>query len=113
MQILWEIEEGFVRDLIERMAEPKPAYNTVSTIVRILEKKEFVGHKSYGKSHQYFPLISKETYTQSYYKSFMNDYFGNSFQRMVSFFAKHENLTVAEIDQLMSLVKEEIKPKEK
>ena len=61
MQILWEIEEGFVRDLIERMAEPKPAYNTVSTIVRILEKKEFVGHKSYGKSHQYFPLISKET----------------------------------------------------
>ncbi len=112
MQILWELKEGFVKDLIEKMPEPKPAYNTVSTITRILEKKEFVSHKSYGKSHQYYPLISKEEYTQSYYKSFMKDYFGNSFQRMVSFFAKQENLSISEIDQLMKLVKEDIESKE-
>ncbi|MBP7508082.1 MAG: BlaI/MecI/CopY family transcriptional regulator [Prolixibacteraceae bacterium] len=108
MQILWEMEEGFVNDIVDRMPEPKPAYNTVSTIVRILEKKGFVDHKAFGKTHQYFPLIQKKDYTRSYMKSFIGSYFGNSFKEMVSFFAKEDNMSVGEIEKLMHEVKKEI-----
>ena len=108
MQILWKLNEGFVNDIVDKMAEPKPAYNTVSTIVRILERKGFVDHKAYGKTHQYFPLISKQEYTRSYMKNFMGSYFGNSFKEMVSFFAKEDNMSVGEIEVLMNEVKKEI-----
>jgi len=109
MQILWHLEEAFVNDIIDKIPEPKPAYNTVSTIVRILERKGFVDHKAYGKTHQYFPLISKTDYTQSYMKNFMGNYFGNSFREMVSFFAKNDNMSVKEIETLMEDVKKELK----
>ena len=105
MQILWQLEEAFVNDIVDKMPEPKPAYNTVSTIVRILEKKGFVNHKAYGKTHQYYPLISKTDYTRLFMKSFMGSYFGNSFREMVSFFAKHDNMSVSEIETLMNDVK--------
>jgi predicted transcriptional regulator len=108
MQLLWQLEEAFVNDIVDKMPEPKPAYNTVSTIVRILEKKGFVDHKAYGKTHLYFPLISKTDYTRSFMKSFMGNYFGNSFREMVSFFAKHDNMSVSEIEKLMEEVKKEI-----
>lgn len=108
MQILWELEEGFVNDIVDLMPEPKPAYNTVSTIVRILEKKGFVDHKAFGKTHQYFPLIQKKDYTRNYMKSFIGSYFGNSFKEMVSFFAKEDNMSVGEIEKLMHEVKKEI-----
>jgi len=108
MQILWKLNEGFVNDIVEKMPEPKPAYNTVSTIVRILERKGFVDHRAYGKTHQYFPLISKQEYTRSYMKNFMGSYFGNSFKEMVSFFAKEDNMSVGEIEILMNEVKKEI-----
>jgi len=108
MQILWKLNEGFVNDIVEKMPEPKPAYNTVSTIVRILEKKGFVDHKAYGKTHQYYPLISKQEYTRSFMKNFMGSYFGNSFKEMVSFFAKQDNMSVGEIEVLMNEVKKEI-----
>ena len=94
MQILWKLEKGFVKDIIDEMPEPKPAYNTVSTIVRILEKKEFVGYNAYGKTHEYFPLVSKKVYTGSFMKGFINNYFGNSYKQRVSFFAEEEDLTV-------------------
>ncbi|MBN2807408.1 MAG: BlaI/MecI/CopY family transcriptional regulator [Prolixibacteraceae bacterium] len=108
MQILWELEEGFVNDLIERMQDPKPAYNTVSTIVRILEKKGFVAHKAFGKTHQYFPLISKKDYTRKFMKHFMGNYFGSSFREMVSFFAKEDKMSVHEIEELMNEVKKDL-----
>ena len=108
MHILWKLEEGVVNDIIEQMSEPKPAYNTVSTIVRILEKKGFVDHKAYGKTHVYFPLISKKTYTRSFMKNFMGSYFGNSFREMVSFFAKEDNMSVSEIEELMQDIKNDI-----
>jgi BlaI family transcriptional regulator, penicillinase repressor len=108
MQILWKLEEGFVNDIIDRIPEPKPAYNTVSTIVRILEKKGFVDHKAYGKTHLYFPLIKREEYTQLFIKNFIGNYFSNSFKEMVSFFAKGDNMTVGEIEDLMNEVKKEI-----
>ena len=112
MQILWQLEEAFVNDVVDKMPEPKPAYNTVSTIVRILEKKGFVDHKAYGKTHQYYPLISKTDYTRSFMKNFMGSYFGNSFREMVSFFAKHDNMSVSEIEILMEDVKKELEKEE-
>ena len=108
MQILWKVERGFVKDIIEYLPQPKPAYNTVSTIVRILEKKGFVSHKAYGNTYQYFPLISKEEYTKAYLKSIMKNYFSNSFEEMVSFFARDKEMNVEELEAIQKMIKEEI-----
>lgn len=108
MQVLWEIQKGFVKDILEMLPEPKPAYNTVSTIVRILEKKGFVSYKAYGKTHEYYPLVGKENYTRSYLNNFMSNYFGGSFQQLVSFFAKEENMDLKELDELMKHVKKDL-----
>jgi BlaI family transcriptional regulator, penicillinase repressor len=108
MQVLWDIKKGFVKDILEKLPEPKPAYNTVSTIVRILEKKGFVGYQAYGKSHEYFPLVEKENYTRSYLRNFVGNYFGGSFQQLVSFFAKEENMDLKELDELMQHVKQDL-----
>ena len=109
MQILWELERGFVKDIIKHLPQPKPAYNTVSTIIRILEKKGFVSHQAYGNSHEYFPVINKEEYTKAYLKSIMKNYFSDSFQEMVSFFASEENMSIEELEELRKMINEEIK----
>jgi len=101
MQELWALEKAFVKDIIDRLPEPKPAYNTVSTIIRILEKKGFVDHYAYGKTHQYFPLISKTDYTKSYFKNFLSGYFSNSFQDMVSFFAKEDKMSLSDLEEMV------------
>jgi BlaI family transcriptional regulator, penicillinase repressor len=108
MQILWSLEKAFVKDLIEQMPEPKPAYNTVSTIVRILETKGFIAHNAFGKSHQYYPLVERDVYKSFFLKNFMTGYFGGSFEKLVSFFAKDNNLDVKELDQLMRHVKTDL-----
>lgn len=107
MQILWDLEKGFVKDIVERFPEPKPAYNTVSTIVRILEQKGFVDHTAFGKTHEYFPLVGKSDYTRTFMKNFMRNYFSGSFREMVSFFAREDNLTISELDELMQQVRED------
>jgi len=104
MHILWNLERAFVKDLMEQFPEPKPAYNTVSTIVRILEKKEFVGYKAFGKTHQYFPLISKEAYTKYTAGRLVDNYFDGSFKNLVSFFVRDNDMTVKEMDQLMQII---------
>lgn len=106
MQILWILQKGFVKDIVEQMPEPKPAYNTVSTIVRILEKKGFVGYKAYGKTHEYFPLIAKEKYTRFYLNNMVKGYFNGSVQNLVSFFARENKMDVQDIDQLMKQLEE-------
>lgn len=108
MQILWKIQKGVVKDIIEEMPEPKPAYNTVSTIVRILETKGFVDHKAYGKTHEYFPLISRDKYTKFYLNNLIKGYFNGSFQNLVSFFAKENKLNAGEVEKLLDELK---KPK--
>jgi BlaI family transcriptional regulator, penicillinase repressor len=105
MQILWSIGRGVVRDIIDKMPEPKPAYNTVSTIVRILETKGFVDHKAYGKTHEYFPLVTKEKYTRFYLNNMIRGYFNGSFQNLVSFFARDNKLDASDIEKLLSEVK--------
>ena len=105
MQILWDLRSAFVKDIIARIPEPKPAYNTVSTIVRILQEKLFVGHETHGKSHKYYPLITKASYTKSFMNGFVNRYFSGSYQQMVSFFTQEENLSLNELEQLISELK--------
>ncbi len=111
MQILWTIEKGFVKDILEKMPSPKPAYNTVSTIVRILERKGFVAYTAYGKSHEYFPLVNKDKYSKQFLNNFVGGYFGGSFKNLVSFFARENDLDVAELDKLMKHVKDGLNDK--
>ncbi|MBU0488343.1 MAG: BlaI/MecI/CopY family transcriptional regulator [Bacteroidetes bacterium] len=113
MQVLWEMEKGFVKDVLEKLPSPLPAYNTVSTIIRILEKKGFVGYTAYGKSHEYYPLVSKDDYTRSYFRNFVSGYFSNSYKQMVSFFAKEQNLSLRELEEIKELMDKEIKRKKK
>lgn len=109
MQILWKLEKGFVKDILEYLPEPKPAYNTVSTIVRILEKKGFVSHKAYGKTYEYYPSVSKDEYTEVYLKSFVRNYFSDSFKEMVSFFAREKNMSISELEDIIKMMNEEIR----
>lgn len=105
MQILWKLEKAFVKDIVEEMPNPKPAYNTVSTIVRILETKGFVNHKAYGKTHEYFPAITKEKYTKFYLNNLLKGYFNGSFQNLVSFFAKENKMDANDLEKLLNEIK--------
>lgn len=107
MQILWRLGNAFVKDIVEQMPEPKPAYNTISTIVRILETKGFVDHKAYGKTHEYYPLISKEKYTKFYLNNLLKGYFNGSFQNLVSFFAKENKMDIKSLEKLLNEIKKE------
>ena len=109
MQVLWSLGKAYVKDIIERLPAPKPAYNTVSTVVRILEKKGFVGHEAFGKTHLYHPLVAKEDYTQAFLKSFVRNYFDDSYQELVSFFSRDRSLTVSELEEILASLGEEIR----
>lgn len=105
MQVLWRLEKAFVKEVVAELPEPKPAYNTVSTIIRILEKKGFVDHAAFGKTFQYFPILSKAAYQKQSTKTLLKSYFGNSFANLVSFFAKEGELSREEMDELEALLK--------
>ena len=104
MQVLWQIKEGFVKDIIEHLPEPRPAYNTVSTIVRILENKGFVDHRIFGKSHQYHAVVSKEEYKSFATEKLLHGYFGNSIESMFSFFMKKEKIDLNEADEILKMI---------
>jgi predicted transcriptional regulator len=112
MHILWNRGAALVQDIVAEMPKPKPAYNTVSTIVRILEQKGVVGHTAYGRFHRYHPLIGKEKYTRGYMKEVMHDFFGNSVPEMVSFFTQQENLSVKELEAIKQLIEKELHDKQ-
>jgi len=107
MQILWDIKKGFVKNIVERFPDPKPAYNTVSTIVRILENKGFVDHIAYGKTHEYYPLIARDDYRKQTLNSMLDNYFGGSFRQLASFFLRHEKLDMRELEEILELMKKE------
>lgn len=106
MQILWKIEKGFINDILEHFPEPKPPYNSVSTIVRVLVKKEIVGFKAYGKTYEYYPLVSKEEYRNGQLNRLTKNYFGNSLKQVVSFFSENKNLDIKEVDEVMKMLEE-------
>ena len=104
MTIIWDKGEAFVNDILAVMPEPKPAYNTVSTIVRILVTKGFLSYKSYGRSHKYYPLVQKEEYLNGYMDNVKKNFFDGSLSSMLSFFAKKEKLSSKEIEQIEALL---------
>ncbi|GEP91975.1 Predicted transcriptional regulator [Chitinophaga terrae (ex Kim and Jung 2007)] len=106
MQALWETGPAFVKDLIEVLPEPKPHYNTVSTLIKILVEKGFVDFKAYGKSHQYFPLISKDDYSRKTVNTLVNGYFHGSFSNLVSFFVKEKEVSISELEELIKKIKD-------
>ncbi len=104
MKILWNCESGFVNDILAQMSEPKPAYNTVSTIVRILETKGYIAHRAYGRSHEYYPIVDRESYTRDYMTNVLNNFFGGSASRMVSFLSSNKSISLEEADEIMKLL---------
>jgi BlaI family penicillinase repressor len=108
MQILWDMKAGIVKDIRNRFNDPKPARNTVSTVVRVLERKRFVGHQAYGNVHLYHPLVSKEEYSKSQLFGLMEGYFNNSFPALASFFAREKDLSIQELEEILEDTKKEI-----
>lgn len=108
MKILWDGDKMFVNEILDKMPNPKPAYNTVSTFVRLLEKKGIVSHNAFGKSHQYYPLITKEQYTSTFMHGVMTNFFDNSLSQLFSFFSKKEELSITEIERIITLAKKAI-----
>ena len=106
MQILWDLERGFIKDIQEHFPNPQPPYNTISTIVRVLVKKEIVSFKSYGGSYQYFPLITREEYRSEQMGRLMNNYFGNSLKEVVNFLSEKKDLDVHEVNEALQMLEE-------
>jgi predicted transcriptional regulator len=112
MQILWELEKGFIKDILEQFDDPKPAYTTVATFLKILEKKGYVSYKPYGNAHQFYPLISREDYSTTHVNSVFKKYFKSSISNVVSFFTDNNKVSVGDIDSAIKLLNE-IKSKKK
>ena len=104
MHIIWQLERCVVRDIIDKLGDPDMPHSTISSVVRILEKKEFVGHKAYGKTHEYFPIVTKEEYAQHGVKSLVEKYFGGSPKKLVSFLVQSEDMNLKELNELMKSI---------
>ena len=102
MQVLWQLEKANVKDIINILPEPKPAYNTVSTIVRILESKGFVDYEKQGKGHVYFPILKKQDYSNQSLNTLVENYFQGSFKSMVSFFVKKNDINIEELENILN-----------
>ena len=101
MQVLWDLEKAFLKDIMEAYPEPKPKQSTVSTVIRILKEKGFIDHNTYGKTHEYFPSVSKEEYAKYYFGSFLSNYFDGSFKQLINFFHKEGQLDMKDLDEIL------------
>lgn len=108
MHYLWALEKAYLKDIVEQYPEPAPAYTTISTVVNVLVKKEFIGFNTHGKSREYFPLISKEKYTRQSVNGLMSSFFDNSAKQFASFFASQENLSVEELQEIRKMIDDQI-----
>ncbi|WAC40619.1 BlaI/MecI/CopY family transcriptional regulator [Pedobacter sp. SL55] len=106
MLILWELKEAIVKEVIDKMDPPKPAYNTVSTVIRVLEGKGFVDHKAVGNTHIYFPTISEEQYKHFAFDKVMNNYFENSYESLVSFLVNEKKMDMAQLDEIIAIAEQ-------
>ncbi len=104
MRVLWNLEKAFVKEIISELPNPKPHYNTVATIFKILEEKGFVDHKTYGNSHQYYPLLTKENYQKGAVSDMVMNYFDNSYMNMVTYFAREEKISTEELESIIKLI---------
>ena len=104
MKILWRLKKAFVKEIRAELKGEKPHYNTLSTIVRNLEDKNYVGHEAFGNTHRYYPLITKDAYRKKFIDSTISDFYDNSYKSLVSFFAKEEKISVAELKEIIALI---------
>ncbi|MFB9054589.1 BlaI/MecI/CopY family transcriptional regulator [Formosa undariae] len=106
MHILWTLEKAFVKDVLKEITADKPHYNTLSTTIRNLEEKGYVGYTAYGKTHQYFPIITKEAYRKRFMSSAIENYFNSSYKNVVSFFAKEEKISVDDLKEIIKVIEQ-------
>ena len=106
MQILWKLEKAFVKEVMAETKDDKPHYNTLSTIIRNLEEKGYVSYNAFGKTHQYFPIVSLEDYRKGFMSTAIDNYFNSSYKNMVSFFAKEEKISAAELREILSMIEQ-------
>lgn len=109
MQVLWKLKKAFVKEIIAELPDPKPHYNTTSTLIRKMEDKAMVGYEAFGHTHRYYPLVSKEDYTRMFMKKTVSNYFGNSYKELVSFFAKDEKLSEKDLEDIIKMIKKKKK----
>lgn len=105
MMVFWDLNKAFIRDVIPHLPDPKPHYNSVATMVKILEEKGFLGHETVGNIHCYYPIISRDDYQKFAMKDIVSQYFDNSYPRMLAFFAKEQNLTEEELKEILKVIK--------
>ncbi len=104
MKVLWKLEKAFVKEILAEFEDEKPHYNTLSTIVRNLEEKNYVSHNAFGNTHQYFPIITKEAYRKEFMASAIEDYFNNSYKSLVSSFANEKKISTEELKEIIKLI---------
>ncbi len=109
LQVLWQLKKAFVKEVIAELPNPKPHYNTISTVIRNMEEKGFVKHISFGKTHQYYPEITKEEYRKKYMQKTIKNYFENSYTNVVSFFAKEEKISIDELKKIIASIEDNSK----
>jgi predicted transcriptional regulator len=107
--VYWELGKAFIRDIIPLLPDPKPHYNSVATMVKILEEKGFLNHEVVGNMYQYFPVVSREDYQKHALKDVVSQYFDNSYPRMLAFFAKEQNLSEKELSEILEIIKQDKK----
>lgn len=111
LKALWEIKEGAISDVLDSLDDPKPAYNTVATVIKVLEKKGYVSHKTFGKTHVYFAVVSKKDYAQHLLKDTFKGLFNGSLNLMVSSFVKNKDVSLRELEELKEMLEKEIENK--
>lgn len=108
MQYLWKLKKGFLKDIVEQFPEPRPAYTTVSTVIRVLVKKGFIDYRTYGKVHEYFARVSKRAYTKQFFSGIFNSFFDRSASGFTSFFTKENDLTLTELEEMKQIIEAQI-----
>lgn len=109
MQVLWDLKKAFVKDAIEHLPDPKPHYNTIATLMKRLEEKGYIGHHEYGGSYEYYPIIGKESYKDTFMKKVLNTFFDNSYLNLLAYFAKEEKIDAAEMKELLKMIEKDKK----
>ena len=108
MRIIWKLEKAFLKDVVDSFPEPKPAYTTISTVMRVLVKKKFIAYKTFGKVNEYYPLLSKENYFKAHIGGVIKNFFDGSAQKFASFFTENQNLDLSELEEIKDLLEEKI-----
>ena len=111
MQYLWKIEKGFLKDIVDQFPEPKPAYTTISTVIRVLVKKQFINFNTYGKIHEYYPLISKNEYFRSHIDIIIKNFYNGSTSNFISFFADTKELSISDLEEIKMIIEKKIEIK--